>query len=171
MTAEDYGIAYRDGFDQVVRFFLIRGIPYDEAVECVQAAWAKGWENRAQLRDPSRIVPWIISITLNLRSNELRLRNRLIQLDETSKHLPSHEPDAVTRAVVDSVISRCGGKHSGVLKQRYLAGLTVSEIAANEGVSKQAVALRIFRARHKARAASGNREAADRASADSSAGS
>ena len=53
MTKEEYGKAYQRGFNLTVRFLVSRGLSYDAALDTAQAAWAKGWERREQLRDPN----------------------------------------------------------------------------------------------------------------------
>ena len=66
MTNEHYGKAYQKGFDRTVRFLVSRGLSYDAALDTAQAAWAKGWERREQLRDPNLVLTWTNSIALNL---------------------------------------------------------------------------------------------------------
>ena len=52
MTREEYGAAYKKGYNLTVRFLVSRGLSYDSAQETAQAAWVKGWERLGQLRDP-----------------------------------------------------------------------------------------------------------------------
>ncbi len=44
MTREEYGAAYKKGYNLTVRFLVSRGLSYDSAQETAQAAWVKGWE-------------------------------------------------------------------------------------------------------------------------------
>ena len=49
-----------------VVFSVSRGAALEEAEEIAQAAWARGWEYREQLRDPGLVSYWVNSIARNL---------------------------------------------------------------------------------------------------------
>lgn len=148
MTAEDYTRGYTCRFDVIVRFFLSRGVPYDEAVECVQAAWAKGWERREQLRDSTRVMPWIISIARNLRNTSLKEHLResaaFAELSRSEEH-GRMEPDA------QRILERCEPSFRAILEAHYVQGLTAREIAAAEHISNAAAHARLTRARRNAK--------------------
>ena len=44
MTAEEYGNAYEQGFDVILRRLMARDLDHGRAEELAQAAWARGWE-------------------------------------------------------------------------------------------------------------------------------
>jgi RNA polymerase sigma-70 factor (ECF subfamily) len=144
MSSEEYADAYRRGFNLAVRFWVSRGVSYDDAVESVQAAWAKGWERRDQLRQPASVLPWIISIAGNIRKTVLRQQQREIAADEP--HATSQPSNA---ACIDAQKLLDGSKplHRAVLEAHYMQGLTAVEIAEAEGVSEGAIRLRLLRAR------------------------
>src|ERR1700689_1197649 len=52
MIRSEFAEAFEAGFSATRRFLLARGAPLEEAEEIAQAAWARGWEFRDQLRDP-----------------------------------------------------------------------------------------------------------------------
>ena len=54
MTRETFGNAYTNGHQQTIHFLLSKGPPEDLALETAQAAWARGWDRRAQIRDTSK---------------------------------------------------------------------------------------------------------------------
>src|SRR6202158_5719138 len=66
MKRDDYAEAFESGYGATRRFLLSRGAPLDEAEEIAQAAWARGWEYRDQLRDPGLVGYWVNSIARNL---------------------------------------------------------------------------------------------------------
>src|SRR3979490_857073 len=66
MQAPAYAEAFQNGFGATRRFLISRGAPVDDAEEIAQAAWARGWEYREQLRDPSLVGYWVNSIARNL---------------------------------------------------------------------------------------------------------
>ena len=62
MQREQYAVAFQTGYGVTRRFLISRGAPQDEAEEIAQAAWARGWEYRDQLRDPGLVGFWVNSI-------------------------------------------------------------------------------------------------------------
>ena len=148
MTAEDYTLDYQRRFDVIVRFFLSRGVPYDDAVECVQAAWAKGWERREQLRDSTRVMPWIISIARNLRNTSLKEHLRESAAFEELSRSEEHG-----RIEIDAkrILERCDPQCRAILEAHYFEGLTAREIAAAENISDAAANARLTRARRNAK--------------------
>jgi RNA polymerase sigma factor (sigma-70 family) len=148
MTAEDYTQGYQRRFDVIVHFFLSRGVPYDEAIECVQAAWAKGWERKEQLRDSNCVTPWIISIARNLRNASLKGHLReLAAFEELSRSEEHRHIDLDAQ----QILGKCDPQYRAILEAHYFEGLTVHEIAAAENISKAAVHARLTRARRNAK--------------------
>jgi len=129
-----------------VRFFVSRGISADHAAELVQAAWAKGWERKHQLRNPDAIVPWIISIAQNIWKTALRAPPTIstdaieIRSQENSFYLDAKR-----------VLRRSKPKEELLLERFYIQGFGVRDIANQEGVSEEAIRLRLLRARRNAR--------------------
>lgn len=66
MERNDYGEAFESGYGATRRFLLAHGAPLEDAEEIAQAAWARGWEYRDQLRDPGMVGFWVNSIARNL---------------------------------------------------------------------------------------------------------
>jgi RNA polymerase sigma factor (sigma-70 family) len=144
MTSEDYAEAYRRGFNLAVRFWVSRGVSYDDAVESVQAAWAKGWERRDQLRQPASVLPWIISIAGNMRKTLIRQQQKEVLKDDPQATTTSSEAAAIDAR---KVLEQSKPLHRAVLEAHYMHGFTAQEIAEAEGVSEGAIRLRLMRAR------------------------
>src|SRR6266566_4406535 len=88
MQGHKYAEAFETGFGATRRFLISRGAPLDDAEEIAQAAWARGWEYREQLRDPGLVSYWVNSIARNLF--RARFRSALaVPLDR------AHEPSYV----------------------------------------------------------------------------
>jgi DNA-directed RNA polymerase specialized sigma24 family protein len=149
MTSEEYATAYKRSFDTAVRFFLSRRVSYDDAVECVQAAWAKGWERRDQLREPSLVLPWIISIARNLRNTVLRQELRVAISPE---RFVGGTGDDFTGIIAKELLERSKPADRTLLETYYIEGHTMHDIAQAECISEGAVRLRMLRARKRARA-------------------
>src|ERR1700683_5751674 len=84
MTREEYGAAYKKGYNLTVRFLVSRGLSYDSAQETAQAAWVKGWERLGQLRDQNMVLTWMNSIALNIHRSCMRREPFLQTLPELS---------------------------------------------------------------------------------------
>jgi RNA polymerase sigma factor (sigma-70 family) len=143
MTREEYANAYQKGFNLTVRFLVSRGLSYDTAVETAQAAWAKGWERLAQLRDPSMILTWMNSIALNIHRSYIRREPFLQSLPELST------PPRINLAAIDikRILLTCKTSDRIVLQRHYIEGFKVQEIAREHGWSETAVRIRLLRAR------------------------
>src|SRR6516225_5105228 len=74
MQKVEYAEAYRSGYTVTRRFLLSRGAALEEAEEIAQAAWARGWEHRDQLRDPGLVGFWVNSIARNLFRAKFRAK-------------------------------------------------------------------------------------------------
>jgi len=143
MTRDEFGTAYSRGYSMTVRFLVSRGLSYDSAQETAQAAWVKGWERLAQLRDSSMVLTWMNSIALNIHRSCVRREPFLQSLPE----LPT--PPKVNLAAIDvrRILKTCKKNDRMVLQRHYLEGYKVQEIARAHGWTDTAVRIRLLRAR------------------------
>ena len=143
MTNEDYGKAYQKGFDRTVRFLVSRGLSYDAAQETAQAAWARGWERREQLRDPNLVLTWTNSIALNIHRTYLRREPQTQTLPELQA------PPRMNVAAIDvnRILGDCKPNDRLVLEGHYIEGYGTQELARQHGWSETAVRIRLLRAR------------------------
>lgn len=146
MTTEQYGSAYKKGYVRTVRLLVTRGLSWDSAQETAQAAWVRGWERLAQLRDSKMVVSWINTIALNMYRSSLRREPFLQELPEVLI------PPTVNLAAIDvqRILKSCKKNDRLVLQGRYLEGHKVQEIAQAQGWSETAVRIRLLRARRRA---------------------
>lgn len=143
MTAEEFGSAYKKGYDRTARLLVARGLSWDGALETAQAAWARGWEKRAQLRDCNIVVNWINTIALNLYRTSLRHEPFLQDLPD----VPA-PPDPHLAAIdVQFILQTCEKKDRIVLERHYLDECKAQDIALEQGLTETAIRLRLFRAR------------------------
>ncbi len=147
MTRIDYGNAFQAGYGITIRFLILRGVPGQAAEEAAQAAWAKGWERRGQLRDPKSVTTWINTIALNQFRNALRKQPRSDELPELAG------PPATNAKTIDlrRSLQTCRPSDRRILERHYLEGLTSYEIARQSGCTPVAARVRLLRARRRLR--------------------
>jgi DNA-directed RNA polymerase specialized sigma24 family protein len=158
MTREDYGNAYQRGFELTVRFLLSRGADWEGARETAQAAWARGWERREQLRNQDLLLTWVNSIALNAYRS-------LVRVERVHQALPDlSAKSGINVAAIDiaRILKACR-PCDRVLLEQQMRGHTPEEIAQRQGVTKTAVRIRFMRARRSARVRIEQRARASRA--------
>lgn len=146
MTRDDYGNAYRSGFNLTVRFLLSHGIHRETALEFAQSGWARGWEKMAQLRDERMVATWVNSIALNHYRMWLRQQSgRQVLTDLPGGEEPNH-----IRLDMQRVLG-CLSPSDRKLLEGRLQGASINELAEERNVSDAAIRLRLLRARRSAR--------------------
>jgi RNA polymerase sigma factor (sigma-70 family) len=146
MTRDEYGKAYRHGFDLTVRFLISRGVPSEPARDAAQAAWVRGWERLSQLRNDSMVVTWVNTIAMNVHRSVLRS-------ERSCQALADHAQTAeMNLAAIDvaRILKYCRPRDR-VLLELQMQGNTMEEIARKEGVTEAAIRIRLVRARRAAR--------------------
>lgn len=143
MTREEYGIEYENGYVRTVNLLLSKGVSEDQAREAAQAAWARGWERREQLRDPEKTLVWVNSIAVNYYRSGLRKKT----LNQEVPRLTSLSRINLAAVDVHRMLSQCRSEERQLLAKRYLLGWEISEIAQEYGLSETAVRIRLMRAR------------------------
>ena len=141
MLRNDYSDAFESGFSATRRFLLARGAPLEDAEEIAQAAWARGWEFREQLRDPGLVSYWVNSIARNL----FRARFRApIQTEiEDGNAMYTLDLDAIE---LGRLLDRCPQRDRQLLEQS-LEGYSAEEIAHIEGITPTGIRVRLLRIR------------------------
>jgi len=151
-TRELFGRAYEEGSTRTVYFLMSKGFPEDEAQEAAQAAWARGWERRRQLRNPSRALSWVNAIALNLGRNRMRKQARMQEFEDE----PTVTPDPTASADVDRLLGECREKDRVLLARRYLLGWGIGDLAEDSDCTRRAIRVRLHRARKGLRERFGN---------------
>jgi RNA polymerase sigma-70 factor, ECF subfamily len=144
ITAERFAAAYENGRGKTINFLKSRGFTEQMAEEAAQAAWARGWERKAQLRDPRKSIPWVNSIALNLGRTLCRRAARLQELTEVPVPAGS---DVLAAVDVRQKLRECPPRERELLEKRYLEERELSELAREEGCTNQAMRIRLYRAR------------------------
>jgi RNA polymerase sigma factor (sigma-70 family) len=143
MTTDDYGSAYNNGYVLTVRLLVARGLSWDGAQETAQAAWARGWEKRDQLRDSRTVIKWINTIALNMYRSSLRREPFVQEIPE----VPAPPERHLAAIDVQLILRTCKRKDRLVLQSYYLEDRRPEEIALEQGSTVTAIRLRLLRAR------------------------
>ncbi len=147
MTRDEFGAAYQKFFRKTVGYLMARGLSADAAQEIAQGAWARGWERLSQLREPRTLVMWLNRVALNLYRTSLRGEPSFQELT-----LAEHGPELNVAAIdAAAILRKCKGKDRRMLRDFYLNGLHLSEIAKRNGWLENTARVRLFRARRAAR--------------------
>jgi RNA polymerase sigma factor (sigma-70 family) len=141
MLGNDYAQAFETGYGSTRRFLLARGAPLEEAEEIAQAAWARGWEFRDQLRDPGLVSFWVNSIARNLF--RARFRAPIQTSIEDGNAVYSLDVDAIE---LGRLLDRCPERDRHLLQQS-LEGYSAEEIAETEGITPTGIRVRLLRIR------------------------
>lgn len=147
MTREAFGTAYENGHQRTIHFLLSKGLPEDLAMETAQAAWARGWERRHQIRDVDKTLTWVNSIALNLYRSQLRREPARQELEE----FPVPPTPNLAAIDVDRVLRRCAPRERRLLENYYLRENDIADIAREQHCSQTAVRVRLVRARKRVR--------------------
>ena len=150
MKRDDYAEAFENGYGATRRFLLSRGAPLDEAEEIAQAAWARGWEYRNQLRDPGLVGYWVNSIARNLFRARFRapVAAPLESAGASADLAYSMNLEAIE---LRRLLDRCS-KRDRVLLEKSLAGYSAEEIARTQGITSTGIRVRLLRVRQALRA-------------------
>ena len=127
MSPETFGIAYEKGFAATIGFLLYRGARREEAEELAQAAWARGWEARAQLKEESRIVAWVNSIAYRNLCNAKRRGGRFAELMEACAAAVSGGDRVRTRVDCEKLLSLCDGLDRKLMEKRIFPCLDINK--------------------------------------------
>ncbi len=149
-ASEAFAKEYVKGLRQTIRFLLSKGADIDLAEELAQAAWARGWEARKQLQLKDRLVPWINTIAFHGLCNDRRKFARQSQLPpdvvDPRSHVSANKLDA------HLLLAYCSPLEMALLKDRYVEGQGLKEIAESKGLSEIVVRVRIHRCQRALRA-------------------
>jgi len=145
MTAQQYSDAYVSGCARTARFLISRGSSPELAEETAQAAWVKGWEHRANLRESDKVMNWVNTIAFNMYRGGFR-RREVDRADADIAISPQTGPGAID---VQRVLARCSPAERELLQGHYTAGYTSKELAQRMNCSPVTVRVRLLRLRRR----------------------
>ncbi len=118
------------------------------AQDAVQSAWMIAWGKLGSIRDPLRVRPWLLAITVN-EARQIVRRQRRVQVVEIDPQQPaSQQTDpAIGIARIDLVraMGHLSTDDRALLALRYVAGLDAAELGALTGRSASGTRARLSR--------------------------
>jgi DNA-directed RNA polymerase specialized sigma24 family protein len=145
MTREEYSVAYDRGYSKTVAFILSRGASRDTSEDLAQAAWAKGWQYREQIRDPSKVDAWVNTIAFNLFRGSFRKAPTVELHPGDYPSLPRNVAETID---CQRLFARCSPSERKLINGN-LAGYTSAELGPRLGLSAVAVRVRLLRLRRR----------------------
>lgn len=146
MQGPAYADAFQNGFSATRRFLISRGAALEEAEEIAQAAWARGWEYREQLRDPGLVSYWVNSIARNLYRARFRSA-----VPVPLEHIPEPSYAFDTNSIdLRRMMEGCSRSDRALL-ERTLQGYTAEELSRTAGISSTGIRVRLLRVRQSLR--------------------
>jgi RNA polymerase sigma-70 factor (ECF subfamily) len=119
------------------------------AEEATQSAWAIAWRRLHDVREPSHIRPWLVTVAANEAKQLLRKRRTRARFEVATE--ASSEPGGldpatgVTGLDLRRAMSRLDPDDRALLAMRYVAGFDSNELAAATGRSPAATRQRLKR--------------------------
>ena len=144
MNHQQFETAYADNFSLTRRFLLSRGLGVSRADELAQAAWAKAWERREQLRELGSVAAWVNTIALNLLRGEARKAVPQVEIDDRDEPVRSSIDERVD---AEKALDALSDEDRQLMLLHVVAGLTSKEISLESALSAVAVRVRLHRAK------------------------
>src|SRR6202166_5386414 len=142
MKRNEYSDAFQNGYSATRRFLLSRGAALDEAEEIAQAAWARGWEYREQLRDPGLVSYWVNSIARNLYRARFRTAAP-VPLEHIQEPSYAFDTDSID---LRKMLDTCSNRDRALL-ERTLQGYTAEELSRTARITSTGIRVGLLRAR------------------------
>ena len=119
------------------------------AEDATQAAWAIAWKRLRDVREPSHLRPWLMTVAANEAKQLLRKRRTRARFEVTTD--ASQEPGGrdpatgVTGLDLREAISRLQPDDRALLALRYVAGFDSNDLAIATGKKPAAIRQRLKR--------------------------
>jgi RNA polymerase sigma factor (sigma-70 family) len=147
-------------FDRLHQFLLVvaRGQEH-EAREALQETLVRVARHARAFDDEDAFWCWLKAVARNAARDAGRKRTRYAALLQTFANFvrpatpasPTADDDRLT-AVIDECLAELAADDRALLQGKYLAGATVQELSAREGLTPKAVESRLLRLRRDLRA-------------------
>jgi RNA polymerase sigma-70 factor (ECF subfamily) len=119
----------------------------DLAEDAVQSAWLIAWRKLRSLRDPKKVRPWLLSVTVNeTRQLVRRRRGPVVSLDLHVPGDPQGDPSGgIERLDLRRAVAHLSPEDRALLAMRYVAELGSDELGLAVGTSASTARTRLCR--------------------------
>ena len=119
------------------------------AEEATQSAWVIAWKRLGDVREPSHLRPWLVTVAANEAKQLLRKRKRRAEVEVTADaaRVPGGVDPATDVADIDvrDAMARLDPDDRALLALRYVAGSDSNELAKASGISSSGMRNRLER--------------------------
>ena len=117
------------------------------AEDAVQSAWLVAWRRLHSLRDPDRVRPWLLSVTLNeARQIVRRRRGSVVEIDVEAPGDPRGDPSAgIERLDLRRALAHLSPDERALVAMHYVIDLSSEELGAAVGTSPSTARMRLSR--------------------------
>jgi RNA polymerase sigma-70 factor (ECF subfamily) len=117
------------------------------AEDAVQAAWLVAWRKLRSLRDPSRVRPWLLAVTVNeARQIVRRRRGPVVEIDVEAPDDTRHDPSTgIERVDLRRALAHLSPEDRALLVMHYALDLGSDELGTAIGTSPPAARMRLSR--------------------------
>jgi len=117
------------------------------AEDAVQSAWLVAWRKLHSLRDPERVRPWLLSVTVNEVRQLLRRRHGpVLEVDMQAPGDAQGDPSmGIERLDLRRALARLSPEDRALLVMRYVVDLQSDELATAIGTSPSTARTRLCR--------------------------
>ena len=117
----------------------------EEALDAVQTAVCRAWEQQDRLREPEAVRTWFYRILLNESMNHHRRAKRLVPLEDTLLETPVPARDPGERLDLYDAIERLDWKEQTVVRLRFFEDMKLEEIARVTNTNLNTVKSRLYK--------------------------
>lgn len=156
LNASVFQKAYQEIAGKLTNFLVANGLPYATACDIMQESFMRLWNMREQLTEDSSLSGLVFTIARNLRTDYARRNKRMVYQDEirdeeltTSPSDTAADDMAYLRNKLQAAINALPEDQRQAYTLFQVAGLSVRDIARQEGISESLVKVRVFRARQR----------------------
>jgi len=149
VSAEDFATVYTRAFPLTRKFLQSRGVQPETASDLAQAAWARGWECRGQLRNDTTLHPWINTIAWNLFRNVTSRTPRTIALANVNTASPDLPVEP--KILAQELLRHLDPDDRQLLHSCFFLGYSDIEMARRFRTTRGAVRARVHRAKQRLR--------------------
>lgn len=156
LNASTFQKAYQEIAGKLTNYLVANGQSYATACDIVQESFMRVWNMRERLTEEDSISGLVYTIARNLRTDMARRNKRVVYQDEIKDGELTEEAgsvDADDMAYLRRKLQAALAALPDDLRQAYtlfqVSGMSVREIAAQEGISESLVKVRVYRARQR----------------------